>query len=119
MGIDVSSLKIVTYNPGHQQRVVTDIARSPPLVRLDNIDVTSIFRRQSVATDTSDGNPLIYALKGRRGYTLPYADFCSIYRCASIILAKVLPTIDYDVVVPIPSSSKVVEIFAKDRKSVV
>lgn len=113
MGIDVSDQKVVTYNPTHQKRVNTDVTRAPPREVLGSLDVVSIFRRLKVRVDEQDGNPLIYALKGKFGYTIPYGSFRQILVCAQQILPGALAPFDYDVVVPLPSSSKVAEIFAK------
>lgn len=113
MGIDVSATRVVTYNPDHQQRVVTDISRMPPVTDLNGLKVVSIFQRSIVAQDDLDGNPLIYALKGKFGYSMPYASFREILGCAAAILPGALADFDYDMVVPLPSSSKVAAIFAK------
>jgi len=113
MGIDVSATKVVTYNAAHHQRVVTDISRAPPVTELGGLKVVSIFQRRAVRRDKTDGNPLIYALKGKFGYTMPYASFRGILECASAILPVALAGMQYDVVVPLPSSSKVAGIFAK------
>lgn len=113
MGIDVSAAKVVTYNPAHQRRVVTDVSRAPPVTNLDGVRVASIFQRRTVKSDNLDGNPLIYALKGKFGYTMPYGSFRGILGCAKVILPTALAGIHYDVVVPLPSSSSVAAIFAK------
>lgn len=113
MGIDVSAAKVVTYNPTHQRRVVTDVSRTPPVTELGDVRVVSIFQRRMVKSDNQDGNPLIYALKGKFGYTMPYGSFRDILGCANVILPGVLADLNYDVVVPLPSSSKVAGIFAR------
>lgn len=113
MGIDVSDAKVVTFNPGHERRVVTDVARKPPRRQFSSIEVASVFARKSVRHDNDDGNPLIYALKGMSGYTMPYGSFREIYRCGAEILPKALDGIDFDMIVPLPSSSAVAAIFAE------
>ena len=113
MGIDVSPAKVVTFNPQHQQRVITDPVRKPPVQSFGKLEVVSIFARRRVRHDSHDGNPLIYALKGKFGYTMPYRSFRDIYDCVSLILPQSLEGIEFDVIVSLPSSSKVAAIFAK------
>jgi hypothetical protein len=113
MGIDVSDARVVTFNPDHERRVDTNVARLPPRQTLGTIEVVSIFARKTVATDDLDGNPLIYALKGKFGYTMPYGSFRQIYRRAAEILPKALDGIDFDMIVPLPSSSAVTAIVAE------
>jgi len=112
MGIDVNDAKVVTYNPNHEHRVVTDPSRPIPSVRYGTLQVVSIFRRRQVGHDGDDGNPLIYALKGKFGYTMPGQDFRHICRAAHTILPNALAGLLYDTVVPLPSSSKVAHILA-------
>lgn len=113
MGIDVSDTRVVTFNPDHERRVVTDIARRPPHQTLGTLQVVSVFARKKVAADDLDGNPLIYALKGKAGYTIPYGSFRAIHQRAAAILPVALGGIDYDMVVPLPSSSAVAAIVAE------
>lgn len=112
MGIDVDANKVVTFSAIHEHRVVTDPARPVPRVRYGPLEVVSIFRRQLTAHDTDDGNPLIYALKGKFGYTMPYRDFRLLFRAANQILPLALEGMDFDLVVPLPSSSPVAAILA-------
>lgn len=113
MGIDIGDAKVVTFNPNHERRVVTDVDRDPPRQLIGATEVASVFARKITATDDLDGNPLIYALKGKFGYTMPYGSFREIYRRSVQILPKALEGIDYDMVVPLPSSSAVAAIFAR------
>lgn len=113
MGIDVSGARVVTFNPNHERRVDTNVARKPPRQTLGALEVVSVFARKTVATDDLDGNPLIYALKGKFGYTMPYGSFREIYRRGVEILPHALDGIDYDLIVPLPSSSAVTAIFAE------
>lgn len=81
MGIDVDAHKVVTFSALHQHRVVTDPTRPIPKVRYGRLKIVSVFRRQITSHDGDDGNPLIYALKGKFGYTMPYRDFCTDRTC--------------------------------------
>ncbi|MFN0046274.1 MAG: phosphoribosyltransferase [Sphingorhabdus sp.] len=113
MGIDVSAQKVVTYNPAHQKRVITDPSRIPPSLVINSLKVVSVFGRRKVAQDNYDGNPLIYALKGKFGYTMPHGDFRQLLSCAQEIAPKALDGVQYDLVVPLPSTSLVTNILAK------
>jgi hypothetical protein len=104
--------KVVTFSAVHEHRVVTDPARPVPRVRYGPLEVVSIFRRQITTHDTDDGNPLIYALKGKFGYTMPYRDFRLLFRAAKHILPNALGLTNFDLVVPLPSSSPVAAILA-------
>jgi hypothetical protein len=113
MGIDVDAHKVVTFSAVHEQRVVTDPARPIPQANYGPLSVVSIFRRQITPHDTDDGNPLIYALKGKFGYTMPYGDFRLLYSAAAQILPNALAGVNFDLVVPLPSSSPVAGIIAQ------
>lgn len=112
MGIDVSPKKVVSFNATHEQRVVTDPARRCPTAVAGPVQVTSLFARKRARQDSDDGNPLIYALKGKFGYKIAYGDFREIYNCASLILPKALEGKVFDAVVPLPSSSPIARILA-------
>jgi len=112
MGIDVNAAKVVTFNPAHEHRVVTDPTRPVPHARIEQLDVVSIFRRRKVRTDNADGNSLIYALKGKLGYTMPGSDGRQILRAARTILPIALRGLVIDAVVPLPSSSPLAQLLA-------
>jgi hypothetical protein len=105
MGIDVDAHKVVTFSALYQHRVVTDPTRPIPKVRYGRLVIVSVFGRQITSHDGDDGNPLIYALKGKFGYTMPYRDFRHLYPAATEILPNALADVNFDIVVPLPSSS--------------
>lgn len=114
MGIDVSASKVVTFNPAHEQRVNTDPQRTVSRINLDDIVVASIFRRRKFGHDTQDGNPLIYAIKGKFGFTIPRRDFQEIHTRALQILPLALAELgEFDIVIPLPSSSNVARLLAR------
>lgn len=113
MGIDVNAAKVVTFNPAHERRVVTDPTRPFPTATFGDLDVASIFRRRRVKHDEDDGNPLIYALKGKFGYTIAASDLRHIIRAGFQILPNALADAAFDIVVPLPSSSPVASILAR------
>lgn len=112
MGIDVSAARVVTFNAAHEHRVVTDTTRPVLRTHIAPLDVVSIFRRRRVRGDDLDGNPLIYALKGKFGYTMPGPDLREVLRAARTILPIALRGIGFDLVVPLPSSSPLSRLLA-------
>lgn len=112
MGIDVSDNKVVTYNADHQQRVITSLKGAHEIV-LGNVRVSSIFSRKKTGRDERDGNPLIYALKGMRGYSITHESICELIICAKNNLPLCLANTPYCVVVPLPSSSGLVQILSR------
>ena len=113
MGIDVNAAKVVTFNPGHERRVVTDPNRPVPSTAFGDLHVVSVFRRRRVKHDEDDGNPLIYALKRKFGYTIAASDLRQIVRAGHQILPAALDGTSFDLVVPLPSSSPVASILAR------
>lgn len=71
-GIDVSLDRKVTMTDKHERLVDTSLSSNPTFsdVIVDNIRVWSIFKRKEGLPDESDGNPLLYALKKEKHYTL-------------------------------------------------
>ena len=113
MGIDVNNAKVVTLNPAHENRVATDPQQAIATAKYGPLDVISLFRRRRTKHDNDDGNPLIYALKGIRGYTIAISDVRRLVTNAREILPRALIGQTYDIVVPLPSSSPVSIILAK------
>ena len=69
-GIDFDpQTKTVSYNPSHEENVDTSIEHNPTKDGdiVPNVEVWSIFKRKRGLR--SDGNPLVYALKGEGGWT--------------------------------------------------
>ena len=112
MGIDVHG-KVVKFNPNHERRVVTDPTRPIPSSSFGSLSVQSVFRRRRVKHDDNDGNPLIYALKGRLGYTMARADLRELVRAGRMILPTAMNGMSCDLVVPLPSSSSVTMALAR------
>ncbi|AMG75564.1 phosphoribosyltransferase family protein [Sphingopyxis granuli] len=107
MGIDVDAAKVVTLNLAHEQRVVTDPARALSEMKLHGMEVVSMFRRRKAGHNEDDGNPLIYALKGRMGFTIPPADLRKFIALGQQLLPQALAGTEFDLVVPLPSSATV------------
>lgn len=113
MGIDVDENKVVTFNPTHERRVVTDVSRPYPIEHLGGLEVRSVFRRRKTAGDARDGNPLVYALKRTQGYTIPRSSVAELARRGLSILGRALADFEADVLAPMPSTSNVVDIVTR------
>jgi hypothetical protein len=112
VGIDVSDNKLVTYNANHQQRVITSL-NGAHTSDLGDVNVSSIFGRKKTGRDERDGNPLIYALKNIRGYSITHESVRDVYICAKLNLTVCLTNTPYSAVVPLPSSSGLVQILSR------
>ncbi|WP_156453493.1 hypothetical protein [Methylobacterium sp. CCH5-D2] len=106
MGIEVSATKVVTVNDAHQNGVDTSVEANPTRGRLKGIRLTHVFSRNRKGGRRDDGNPLMHALKGRRGYSImPFWEQQLLTR-AEHILAKASEDLQgFDHCMPIPSSS--------------
>lgn len=114
MGIDVGADRRVTFNPNHEQRVATDPGRPIPQFKAGAMPVVSVFRRQKSGQDNHDGNPLIFALKHRRGYSIERSDFREILSRGRRIVPAALALLPaYDLVVPLPSSSPITRLLGR------
>jgi hypothetical protein len=102
-GIDYDYInKIVTVNKKHNIGIDTRININPTYYKIDNIDVISIFKRNKT-NDKYDGNPLIYALKGIRGWKISKEDIILLLKDFIKISNKIESK--YDTIVYIPSSN--------------
>jgi len=107
MGIEVTK-KIVTVTGNHERLVVTSTLRNPTTSLLPNgMEVHSIFQRTRVGDKENDGNPLIYALKRRFGFSIPVSSIKTLRKDGETILKSILQNKVYDFIVPIPSSSPI------------
>ena len=113
MGITVDKNKNVTFTSLTEQLVNTSIDANPNQHKLNNLVVYSVFKRLYSRQRTGDGNPLIYALKGQRGFSISLKECGKFNPNISIILDHLLLQKDYEVILTMPSSHQVVERFAK------
>jgi hypothetical protein len=115
VGIDVcEKTKRISHASSHNRRVVTNIDNNPVVQVVSDLPVVSIFRRVKTGDPARDGNPLIYALKGKHGYSLGYSCAVDLHEAAMRIIAKILAAIgSCDAVIPMPSSSNVAGYVAK------
>ena len=105
-GVDVDYANLqVRYNPSHQDNVNTSIEDNPTVDKslYPGVEVWSVFTRNRNGDDR-DGNPLVYALKGERGWKFrSNADRKAIEQQFSQIADKFLAEHKYDVTVVAPS----------------
>lgn len=114
MGIDVGPDRRVSYSPAHHNRVVSDPARNPVVQMVGDLTVVGIFRRTKTGDREHDGNPLIYALKGKNGYRLTYGAARRLLADARQIIPQIAAVGSCDVIVPMPSSSNVARYVARE-----
>lgn len=109
MGIDVVSNKEVLINHNHDRLVVTSYSKCPTFhdIGLDE-QLTIIYQRKKNRKRSGDGNPLIYALKGMNGYSMPEEDQAWLFNQAKEIIENNFVEGGFDWIVPMPSSRDVV-----------
>lgn len=113
MGIDVTSSKVVTYNAGHERLVNTGTKNNPTIYRLSFCSVVCVFQRRKSKDVPGDGNPLIYALKGKHGYQITIHEIAKFLSNFYAILCASLANKSFDIVVPLPSAYAVTGVLAK------
>lgn len=113
MGIDVTADGKVAFNDAHQNLLSTDVSRNPTRATKHGLVVQSVFQRRRSRDQKNDGNPLIYALKGKYGYTISRNEVRKFLAHFYAILEKCLAEADYDVIIPLPSSHPLNEIIAR------
>lgn len=104
MGINISSSKIVTLDDTHQKRVDTSIESNPTFDHVADLAVHYIFRRNKTGDLDRDGSPLLYAMKGIRGYKISSEDRAGAFKRAAEIIPRCIEGAHADYVVPVPSN---------------
>ena len=114
LGITVDDNKVVTFTSETEQLVNTSLDDNPNFHKLNNsrLIVHSVFKRM-YSRQGGDGNPLIYALKGQKGFSITLKECGKFNPNISIILDRLMQKKDYEVIITMPSSHKIVERFAK------
>ena len=106
MGIEVSDKKVVTINDAHQNGVDTSVEANPTGIRFKGMPVLFAYSRNSKGGRRDDGNPLIHALKGRKGFSiLPFWENLLLARCKEILEKGKDELRGFDLCVLVPSSS--------------
>jgi hypothetical protein len=107
-GIDFDTEKLtVSYNPNHEENVDTSIENNPTnnTEIIPGVNVWYIFKRKRGFR--GDGNPLIYALKGEKGWTFnSEEDRIAIENQFDLIATKFATLYPIGVTVIIPSGNE-------------
>ena len=105
-GIDIDDVEqTVSFNNSHEENVDTSILINPTYTNINGVDVISIFKRKRATEFSFDGNPLVYALKGLKGWKFKNAqsDITSLLKQFIRIAEKIQP--NYDTIITIPSKN--------------
>ena len=103
-GIDIKD-NTVAFNPSHQDNVDTNDPWNPKPIynEVDGYRVISVFKRK-MTDDKQDGNPLIYALKGKQWkFKHPQYDIMALLR-RFVAVTKELNE-KFDLIITTPSSN--------------
>ena len=112
MGILVNDNKVVTFTSETEQLVNTSLDANPNHHKLNDLIVHAVFKRL-YSRQGGDGNPLIYALKGQKGFSISIKECGKFNKNISKILDLLIQEKEYEVILTMPSSHKIVERFAK------
>lgn len=112
MGIDVIEKKVF-FSSAHENLVNTCVKRNPTTRKVGQLVVTSVFKRVKDKSREGDGNPLIYALKGKDGFTISLEEILKFSPGFATIVQAAMAGKKYDAIVPMPSSHKISEMLAR------
>lgn len=116
-GIDIDyKNRIVKFNSSHENNVNTGVDINPTFSKVTDVDVISIFKRKENKLKT-DGNPLIYALKGLKGWKIDKKEIISLFRNFVTITKKIESK--YDTIITMASSNPLNEKFLHRIKKVI
>lgn len=93
MGIDITVNGVVSFNPNHEKFVSTSVSFNPKLKNISvkgyrgNLLIYSVFTRMK-SNDNRDGNPLIYAMKGLKGYSITFREIVKFKKISKILWKK-------------------------------
>lgn len=118
LGFDIDiDRRLVTVDHSHNDFCITNTEGNPSWFILNNIIVASIFSRtkgrKNPKGSLGDNSPMLYALKGIGGLKTERKEILKLYDNYREILDNIIPRIEkWDYIVPIPSSSNLVNIIA-------
>lgn len=107
MGIDIGPDGAILFNEKHERLLNTSTEKNPSIKVINGLRIQSIFRRVKNSGETRDGNPFIYALKEKNGYSIDRRQLWRFRNNFLEILDKAFSEIDVDYVIPMPSGHKV------------
>ena len=106
MGIRVDNTFFVSINDAHEEGVDTSIENNPTFAWMQGLEVHHIFRRNGRGGRRDDGNPLIHALKGQRGFSITAHWKGQLFNRARIIIGSMPDELtEFDHCLALPSSS--------------
>lgn len=113
MGLIVTEDKEVYFDPERELLINTSIESNPQSQRYNGVLVYSIFRRLHAQSNgqnnPGDGNPLIFALKGMKGYSISEEEWCKFSLNKNIIIKQIIDKYsEFTSILCIPSSNSVV-----------
>lgn len=103
---------MVTVDHAHNKRVRTS-PNPTEKSYVDDMLTCSIFLRTHLGDPDRDGNPLIYALKGMRGYTITRGEIQKLYMPFSFGLTEAIGVLLPETIIPVPSTSRLNKIVTK------
>lgn len=118
MGITVAN-KVVSYDANHQKLVNTSVDSNPTKEIVKGLVIHSVFKRVREKSTSSDGNPLMYALKRTRNYTIAKREIVKFLPNFYHILATLQNEYCDLVIVPMPSSHKIAWMLANRVQRIV
>ena len=107
MGIVVDGGRRVSYCAQTHDLIDSRVDQNPVVQSVGDFEVFAVFRRVKSRKNKSDGNPLMYALKAKDGYTIDLSDIVAFGPEFYGVLSKLMPHLPATTVVPVPSSSRV------------
>ncbi|RLA84501.1 MAG: hypothetical protein DRG78_01215 [Epsilonproteobacteria bacterium] len=119
MGIDLCKRNghtHVSFNNNHERRIDTSIQESITWKNTKGMQSCSLLIRHR-SNDKIDGNPFIYALKKLNDCKIDRISLLTISKNAEENLNTAISGKDYDLIIIIPSSSKIGHIIAKRIKN--
>lgn len=105
MGIYVNE-KLVSINLSHDDIIDTNAQTSTITSSVNGLQIDSLFKRKKSRSNDNDGNPLIYALKERKGFTISDTDREVLYGNALITLQTISMAPSENLVISLPSSAR-------------
>lgn len=106
MGIDVSATNVVTVNDQHENGVDLSLGGHISFGRFKAIPTAHVFSRNARGRRRDDGNPLVHALKGRKGFSImPFWKNVIIRRARERLASAPAALQGFDFVMAMPSSS--------------
>lgn len=113
VGIIVDDVTLAVKSSASNDRVDNSIGNNPCRQRSKNGDVVFTLFRRTRASDDRDGNPFIYALKGKDDYSIAMNEVKKFVPFLHHFIQGLRAHLACDVVMPVPSYHGISSIIAK------